>query len=483
MPDYGFRAVVAPVFADIFCNNSLKNGLLPIKLDEAMMRRSVRPRRRAIRATSSWSTWRRGRSPTVGLSLTSTWTPSRRHCLLHGLDDIGLTLEHEADIAAFEAATARLDAGPGARRGGLVKANIVVLPGDGVGPEVVNAALRVLATVCDAADARVSIDVHLIGGRAIDEFGMPLPDETLEACQAADAILLGAVGGPAWDHLRGEQRCEAGLLRLRRELDVFANLRPVKVHPHLADRTTLRTEVTRGTDLVIVRELTGGAYFGQPRGRIGSGPDEIARDSIVYSAAEIERVARVAFKLAQSRRGELISIDKANVLITSQLWREVVSGLAADYPDVTLTHELVNSFAMRLVREPATIDVVVAENLFGDILSDEAAVLAGSLGLLPSASLGATDQGLYEPIHGSAPALAGRGIANPYGTILSVAMLLRHSLHREDLAVAIESAVDVCIDEDVLTSDLGGTAGTDAVADAVAREALRHLSVHSGAAS
>jgi 3-isopropylmalate dehydrogenase len=376
-----------------------------------------------------------------------------------------------------------MDAGPGADWGRGMKANVVVLPGDGVGPEVVNAALSVLATVCDAVDAQISIDVHLIGGRAIDEFGAPLPDETLEACKAADAILLGAVGGPTWDHLRGEERCEAGLLRLRRELDVFANLRPVKVHPHLADRTSLRTELIRGTDLVIVRELTGGAYFGQPRGRIGIGPDEIARDSIVYSAAEIERVARVAFKLAQSRRGHLISIDKANVLITSQLWREVVTGLGAEYRDVTLTHELVDSFAMRLVREPTTVDVVVAENLFGDILSDEAAVLAGSLGLLPSASLGATDQGLYEPIHGSAPTLAGRGIANPYGAILSVAMLLRHSLHRDDLAVAIESAVDVCISEDVLTADLGGTNGTDAVANAVAREALRHLTVHSGAAS
>jgi 3-isopropylmalate dehydrogenase len=376
-----------------------------------------------------------------------------------------------------------MDARPGARRSELVKANLVVLPGDGVGPEVVNAALSVLATVCEADGAEVSIDVHLIGGRAIDEFGTPLPDETLDACKSADAVLLGAVGGPAWDHLRGEQRCEAGLLKLRLEMDVFANVRPVKVHPHLVDRTTLRPEIVRGTDLVIVRELTGGAYFGQPRGRTGSGADEIARDSIVYSAAEIERVARVAFKLAQSRRGALISIDKANVLITSQLWREIVTGLGAEYPDVDLTHELVDSFAMRLVREPATVDVVVAENLFGDILSDEAAVLAGSLGLLPSASLGASDQGLYEPIHGSAPRLAGKGIANPYGTILSVAMLLRHSLHRNDLAVAIESAVDVCIAEDVLSPDLGGTSGTEDVAAAVARETVRLLSAPVGSAS
>jgi 3-isopropylmalate dehydrogenase len=362
-------------------------------------------------------------------------------------------------------------------------ANIVVLPGDGIGPEVVNAALSVLAAVCTAADAEVRIDVHLIGGRAIDERGTPLPDETLEACRAADAILLGAVGGPAWDHLRGEQRCEAGLLGLRRELRLFANIRPVRVHPHLADRTPLRPEVTKGTDLVIVRELIGGAYFGQPRERTGSGPGETARDSMVYTAAEVERVARVAFTLAASRRGKLISVDKANVLITSQLWRDVVSALAAEYPAVTLTHELVDSFAMRLIHEPATVDVVVTENLFGDILSDEAAVLAGSLGLLPSASLGDSDQGLYEPIHGSAPALAGRGVANPYGAILSVAMLLRHSLHRHDLAAAIEAAVDVCISEDVLTGDLGGGAGTGAVADAVAREAMRTLRAPIGSTS
>jgi 3-isopropylmalate dehydrogenase len=354
-------------------------------------------------------------------------------------------------------------------------ANVVVLPGDGIGPEVVNAALSVLAAVCTAADAEVNIDVQLIGGRAIDECGTPLPDETLEACRVADAVLLGAVGGPKWDHLRGEQRCEAGLLGLRRGMGVFANVRPVRVHPYLADRTPLRPEITTGTDLVIVRELTGGAYFGQPRERAGSGPTETARDSIVYTAAEVERVGRVAFELAASRRGKLISVDKANVLITSQLWRDVVSAIAPEYPNVTLTHELVDSFAMRLVSEPATIDVVVTENLFGDILSDEAAVLAGSLGLLPSASLGATGSGLYEPIHGSAPGLAGRGVANPYGAILSVAMLLRHSLHRDDLASAIEAAVDVCISEDVLTQDLGGGAGTGAVADAVSREAMRTL--------
>ena len=362
-----------------------------------------------------------------------------------------------------------------------MSANVVVIPGDGIGPEVAAVAEDVLQHVCAHAGVELHIEHGLMGGRAIDETGSPLPDETRDACMRADAVLFGALGGPKWDHLRGEQRCEQGLLRLRKAMDVFANVRPVRVHPRLADRTPLRRDVVEGTDMIIVRELTGGAYFGTPRERSGSGDAETARDSIVYTAAEVERVACVAFELARTRRRKLTSVDKANVLITSQLWREVVSGLAVDYPDVTLTHELVDSFAMRLVREPSTVDVVVAENLFGDILSDEAAVLAGSLGLLPSASLGASDQGLYEPIHGSAPRLAGRGIANPYGTILSVAMLLRHSFHRDDLALAIESAVDVCIAEDVLTADLGGTTGTDAVADAVAREALRHLGARSGA--
>jgi len=359
-------------------------------------------------------------------------------------------------------------------------AHVVVLPGDGIGPEVIAASRGVLEAVCAAGGLDLSLEERPIGGTAIDTLGSPLPAETLAACRAADAVLLGAVGGPAWDHLRGEHRCEAGLLGLRSGMGVFANLRPVRVHPHLADRTSLRPEVTRGTDLVIVRELTGGAYFGEPRGRSGTGAAERAVDSIVYSATEIERVARVAFKLASARRGGLVSVDKANVLITSQLWRDVLIGLSPEYPDVTLTHELVDAFSMRLMREPATVDVVVTENLMGDILSDEAAVLAGSLGLLPSASLGASDAGVYEPIHGSAPSITGRGIADPYGAILSAAMLLRHSLHREDLAAAIEAAVDVCIAEDVLPADLGGTIGSAAIAEAVTREAVRRVGTPMG---
>jgi 3-isopropylmalate dehydrogenase len=354
-------------------------------------------------------------------------------------------------------------------------ARVVVLPGDGVGPEVTSEAVAVLEQVRELAGVDVETREMLMGGRAVDAFGTPLPDDTLQACLDADAVLLGAVGGPRWDHLRGPQRVEAGLLGLRRSMDVFANIRPVRVHPRLAERSPVKTEMVRGTDLVIVRELTGGAYFGEPRERNGSGPGETARDSIVYTAREIERVARMAFELARGRRRHLISVDKANVLITSQLWRDTVSVVAADYPDVTLEHRLVDSFAMDLVRAPAAVDVVVTENLFGDILSDEASVLAGSLGLLPSASLGSGTAALYEPIHGSAPDIAGRGIADPYASILSVAMLLRHSLQRDDLARAVEAAVDDCISEDLLGPDLGGSMSTRDIGDAVRREVAQHV--------
>jgi len=354
-------------------------------------------------------------------------------------------------------------------------AHLVSLPGDGIGPEVTAVALDVLAAVCAEAGVGLEVEERLIGGHAIDVTGVPLPEGTLEACRDADAVLLGAVGGPRWDHLRGAQRCEAGLLGLRRGMGVFANLRPVRVHSQLIDRSPVRPEVVSGTDMIIVRELTGGAYFGEPRERSGSGPTETARDSTVYSAAEIERVARVAFSLAGQRRQRLTSVDKANVLITSQLWRETVSRVAVEFPHVHLEHQLVDSFAMRLVQRPADVDVVVTENLFGDILSDEAGVLAGSLGMLPSASLGEAGAGLYEPIHGSAPDIAGQGVANPYGAILSAAMLLRHSLKRDDLARAVETAVDTCVADGVLSRDLGGTMGTAAIGMVVRTAALHQL--------
>jgi 3-isopropylmalate dehydrogenase len=353
---------------------------------------------------------------------------------------------------------------------------VVALPGDGVGVEVTAQAIAVLRAVADTAAVELNIEEHLIGGCAIDEAGTPLPVETLRASQAADAVLLGAVGGPKWDHLSGAQRCEAGLLGLRAGLHVFANLRPVRVHPRLADRTPLRAEVVGGVDLVVVRELTGGAYFGQPKRREA----DSAIDSIVYTRAEIERVARVAFALAAQRRSRLTSVDKANVLATSELWRDTVGSLAHEYPGVTLEHALVDSFAMRLVQRPREIDVVVTENLFGDILTDEAAVLAGSLGLLPSASLGESGPGLFEPVHGSAPEIAGMDRANPYGAILSVALMLRHSLGRDDLGAAVEAAVDACIDDGWLTADLGGSASTSAVGAAVIAALAAHVPTTAG---
>ena len=348
---------------------------------------------------------------------------------------------------------------------------VVVLPGDGVGPEVTAQAVAVLVTAADRAGIAVVTEEHLIGGRAIDEEGAPLPALTLDHCKRADAVLLGAVGGPRWDHLRGEQRCEAGLLQLRAGLRVFANLRPVRVHPRLADHSALRPEVVDGVDLVVVRELTGGAYFGLPKEREG----DRAVDSIVYTRDEVARVARVAFELASGRRGLVTSVDKANVLVTSELWREVVTAVASEFPGVTLEHALVDSFAMRLVQGPRDLDVVVTENLFGDILSDESAVLAGSLGLLPSASLGESGPGLYEPVHGSAPEIAGRGVANPYGAILSVALMFRHSLGRPDVALAVEAAVDACLAGGVLTADLGGAATTDQAGAAVVAALAAHV--------
>jgi len=334
---------------------------------------------------------------------------------------------------------------------------VVVLPGDGIGPEVTEHAVAVLERACERAGVELDLQRRLIGGAAIEAEGRPLSEETIRACQAADAVLLGAVGGPQWDHLEGPMRCESGLLRLRKELGVFANLRPVKVHPALAQRSTLKAEFIEGVDMLVVRELTGGLYFGEPRGREGSGPSETARDSMVYTRAEIERVARAAFELAGARRGKLTSVDKQNVLVSSRLWRDVISELAPEYPRVELEHQLVDACAMRLVREPRAFDVVVTENLFGDILTDEAAMLTGSLGMLPSASLGQPGEtGLYEPIHGSAPDIAGQGRANPLGSILCVAMMLRLSLQLPEMAAAVEAAVDEVID-----------AGTDEVAGAV----------------
>lgn len=343
-----------------------------------------------------------------------------------------------------------------------MRANIVILPGDGIGPEVTAAAVSVLQAIADRHRHEFRFDAHLIGGCAIDATGEALPDATRNACLGANAVLLGAVGGPKWSDPKATVRPEQGLLQLRALLGVFANVRPIKVSERAAQFSPIRADRLQGVDMVFVRELTGGSYFGRKSRDADSATDECR-----YTVLEIERVAHKAFQLAQSRRKKVTSIDKANVLETSRLWRETVNKVAGHYPDVTLEHQLVDSMAMLLIGRPSDYDVLVTENLFGDILTDEAAVLAGSLGLLPSASLGVGSRGLYEPIHGSAPDIAGQGIANPIGSILSAALLLRYSFGLETEAAAIEAAVESVIADSELTRDLSGTASTQSITDAV----------------
>lgn len=356
-----------------------------------------------------------------------------------------------------------------------MKARIVTLPGDGVGPEVTAAAVAVLQSVATHFGHDFSFDEHLIGGAAIDATGEPLSKTALAACKSADAVLLGAVGGPKWSDPNAPIRPEQGLLGLRAGLGVYANLRPLKVHPALAPLSPLKGEKLHGVDMLFVRELTGGAYFGAK-----TKTTDAATDECRYTVVEVERVARRAFELARTRRHHVTSVDKANVLETSRLWRRTVTRIATDYPDVTLEHQLVDSMAMLLLTRPDAYDVVVTENLFGDILTDEAAALAGSLGLLPSASLGEGSRGLYEPIHGSAPDIAGQDIANPIGATLSAALLLRHSLQLEAEAQAVEAAVNEVLQHGPYNRDLGGDASTGNVRDAVIA-ALDHHAVASDA--
>ncbi|MEJ7747710.1 MAG: 3-isopropylmalate dehydrogenase [Candidatus Limnocylindrales bacterium] len=337
---------------------------------------------------------------------------------------------------------------------------IVAIPGDGVGPEVVDAAIRVLDAVAGQFGFALEWQHIRAGGVAIDAFGVAIRDEDVALCASGDAVLLGAVGGPRWDDPAATVRPEQALFALRGGLGLFANLRPVTIHPAIAaSAAPLKSELLEGVDLLIIRELTGGLYFGDRTEASGTPGQRVASDTLPYSEPEIRRIVRLAFELARTRRGRLTSVDKANVLATSRLWRSVVEDLRPEFPDIEVNHQLVDSCAMLLIKQPARFDVLVTENLFGDILSDEASVLAGSLGLLPSASLGErrTDHGvfgLYEPIHGSAPDIAGLDLANPIGTILSAAMLLRWSLGREDAASAIETAVGAALDAGWRTSDL-----------------------------
>jgi 3-isopropylmalate dehydrogenase len=329
---------------------------------------------------------------------------------------------------------------------------ITVLPGDGIGPEVTREAVRILRAISEGRfDFR--FEEMPIGGIAVKQTGTPLPDATLQKCLASNAVFLGAVGGPEFDALPRPQKPETGLLGLRKALGGFANLRPAIAYDVLADCSPLRPEILRGADVLFVRELLGGAYFGEPRGFSGEGASRSGFNTMVYSVPEIERVAHVAFQIARGRRKKLTSVDKANVLEVSQLWRQVMVEVAKQYPDVTLEHQLVDSCAMRLVTAPASFDVIVTENLFGDILSDEAAALTGSLGMLPSATVGGKVD-LYEPIHGSAPDIAGKGIANPLGTIATAAMMLRHTFKREEEARAIETAIAQVLASGYRTADL-----------------------------
>ncbi|MFL7868605.1 MAG: 3-isopropylmalate dehydrogenase [Anaerolineales bacterium] len=354
-----------------------------------------------------------------------------------------------------------------------MEANIVLLPGDGIGPEIVTEAVRILETIARKHGHSFNFAERLMGGCSIDKYGSSLTEETLADCQAADAVLLGAVGGPKWDDPQAKDRPERGLLALRKGLGVFANLRPVKVHPALIEWSPLKPEKLQGVDIIVVRELTGGLYFGWPKGRDVKDGRERAVDTLEYYDYEVRRVVELAFKLAKGRRKKVTSVDKANVLESSRLWRQTATKIGADNPDVELEHVLVDTASMRLITGPAWMDVVVTENMFGDILTDEASVLAGSMGMLPSASLGeagpgkSRSAGLYEPIHGSAPDIAGKGIANPVGTILSSAMLLRYSLGLDAEAASIEIAVDEAITDGARTVDVGGKLSTKQMTDEI----------------
>ncbi len=352
---------------------------------------------------------------------------------------------------------------------------IAILPGDGIGPEIIAEAIKVLKTLQNSFALDIHLEHGLVGGAAIDATGYPLPDETLDLVKKADVVLLGAVGGQKWESLEIARRPEKGLLGLRSELKLFANLRPAILFPELANASTLKPEVVENLDILIVRELTGGIYFGQPRGihTLENGERQ-AFNTLVYSEHEIERIARVAFESAEKRQKRLCSVDKANVLEATEFWREIVIQVSKDYPNVALSHMYVDNAAMQLVRAPKQFDVIVTTNMFGDILSDLASQLTGSIGMLPSASLDANNKGMYEPIHGSAPDIAGKNLANPLATILSVAMMLRYTLNQPKLAIAIETAVSQVLRDGLRTQDIGQNAiSTREMGDAVVAALLR----------
>ena len=336
----------------------------------------------------------------------------------------------------------------------MQKKKVLLLPGDGIGQEVTASAGRILEKIVQLEGVEIELLEGLIGGAAIDSAGDPLPKETLELAKECDAVLLGGVGGPKWDDLPTDKKPEKGLLRIRQELDLFANLRPALLFPPLSSASSLKSELVENLDILILRELTGGIYFGEPRGVELRENERVGFNTLIYSEGEIERIARVGFELAEKRSGKVCSVDKANVLEVSQLWREVVNDIAVDYPGVELSHMYVDNAAMQLVRQPKQFDVIVTGNMFGDILSDVAAMLTGSLGMLPSASLASNGSGLYEPVHGTAPDIAGQDLANPLATILSVAMMCKYSLDLPKAANSIETAVSAVLEAGDRTSDI-----------------------------
>lgn len=354
---------------------------------------------------------------------------------------------------------------------------IILLPGDGVGKEIMESAKHVLNTIASEYGHRFTFHEHAIGGQAIDQYETPLPEDTVKACQHADAILLGAVGGPKWDTVPVNIRPEKGLLGIRKTLGLFANLRPVQGFPSLLKSSPLKEEIIAGSDILIIRELTGGLYFGRPSERRENGNAVV--DTLYYRRDEMERIIEKAFQSAQLRKGQLTSVDKANVLESSRLWREIVNEKSKAYPDVTVEHMLVDAAAMKLITQPGSFDVIVTENLFGDILSDEASVLTGSLGMLPSASIRTDGVGLYEPVHGSAPDIAGKGIANPLGMILSTAMMLRYSFHLEEEAKEIEEAVNETLKQGYHTPDLNIAGGKCVSTKEMTEKVIENISARS----
>ncbi len=358
---------------------------------------------------------------------------------------------------------------------GTVSKKIAVLEGDGIGTEVVAEAIKVMEAVARKQNMKLNFSYGLAGGAALDEFGIPLPDETLELCLNSDTVLLGAVGGPKWESNPHHLKPEQALLKLRKELGLFANVRPAKVYPALAGASTLRGDVVENIDLIVMRELTGGIYFGEPKGINNNGKERVGFNTLIYLESEIERIARASFNMAMKRRKKVTSVDKANVLDVMQLWREVVTQIAKDYPEVELNHMYVDNCAMQLIRNPKQFDIICTGNLFGDILSDEAAMLTGSIGMLPSASLGER-AAMYEPVHGSAPDIAGKGIANPLATIASVAMMFKYSFNMPAESDAIESAIDAVLKKGYRTADLvedgKKTVSTSEMGDLVVEEIL-----------